>query len=101
MSNLWRWTGPLDSGPFRFKPTEGAFRSLTLRSRDGRMVDPDGRDFCTPEEIDSVASSTWRGLRPIVVEEEDGPGLYVLWINAQGIEDPETFRARMLGGRAP
>jgi hypothetical protein len=97
MSELSRWTGAVDLGAFRFKADGGPLRSLTLRNDGPRMVDEGGRDFCTPEELQAVPSLAWRGLPAIVVEEEDGPGLYVVWPDARGIGDPDTFRARMLG----
>lgn len=88
---------PPDLGPFRFTPSAARFRSLTLTARDGRMLDPDGTEFATLEELHAAPSLVWGRLPVVRVEEEGGPGLSVLWPDARGIEDPASFRARLLG----
>ena len=97
MSGLQRWTGSLDLGPFRFQATGGEPLPLTLRDRGGRMLSEDGRDFCSTSDLRAVVPLAWRGLPALVVRPEDGPGLLVVWMDARGIDTPETFRARMLG----
>ena len=102
MSGIGRWarvhTGPFHFGPPGAQPSGGPL-GMALRNKDDRMVSEDGVVFCSTSEFRDVPSLTWRGLPAIVVREDCGPDLHVVWIDARGIDTPERFRARMLRGR--
>ena len=110
MADLRRWTRPVNNGPFRFGPDpepEGVREALRLRSDGQWLCDPEGRRFCTLEELHRARDASWRGLPCIVIQRTvhapdaapwDTPTV-ALWSDPRGIEDPESFRARVLGIR--
>lgn len=81
-------------------------KALSLRQEGGELRDGEARTFCTRAEWDAIHDPSWRGIPPIVIQrtlvapgdaESEPLSLRVVWMDARGIDTPETFRVRLLG----